>query len=172
MVDLGPYDPDPQSHAFARGLGVSDDGSVVVGHGLEQDWPDGEWYDMGFRWTEQEGQWVMDSLGTLGGESSRAYAVAADGSVIVGSSENAAGHWEAFRWENYQMTGLGTLGGSSSYPEAASAGGRVIVGYGSNPAGNLEAWRAVIPEPSTLALLCTFLTAGAVWLWRNNRKRQ
>jgi len=37
-------------------------------------------------------------LGTLGGNRSWAYAVSADGSVVVGWAEDARGRWRAFRW--------------------------------------------------------------------------
>jgi probable HAF family extracellular repeat protein len=51
-------------------------------------------------------------LGTLGGDSSRALGVSADGSVVVGVAENAAGLPRAFRWTAARgMQELGTLGG-------------------------------------------------------------
>jgi hypothetical protein len=37
-------------------------------------------------------------------------------------------------------------------PLDMSDDGRVIVGIGKNPADKIEAWRAVVPEPTTLAL--------------------
>jgi probable HAF family extracellular repeat protein len=40
----------------------------------------------------------MQDLGTLGGDWSAAYGVSADGAVVVGWAENAAGQWRAFRW--------------------------------------------------------------------------
>jgi probable HAF family extracellular repeat protein len=40
----------------------------------------------------------MQDLGTLGGDWSEAYGVSADGSVVVGWAENAAGRERAFRW--------------------------------------------------------------------------
>jgi probable HAF family extracellular repeat protein len=40
----------------------------------------------------------MQDLGTLGGGESEAYGVSADGSVVVGWADNAAGQLRAFRW--------------------------------------------------------------------------
>jgi probable HAF family extracellular repeat protein len=37
-------------------------------------------------------------LGTLGGDWSEAFGVSADGSVVVGVAQNAAGYDRAFRW--------------------------------------------------------------------------
>ena len=69
-------------------------------------------------------------LGTLGGGSSVASAVSADGSVVVGEARNASGLLRAFRWT--QATGmqdLGTLGGDQSEAFGVSADGSVVVGY-------------------------------------------
>lgn len=110
----------------SQALGISADGSVVVGNG---------WSDSGqeaFRWTQAEG---MIGLGDLPGGTfeSVARAVSADGSVLVGWSQSAAG-LEAFRWtKSGGMVGLGDLpGGSfSSQAFAVSGDGSVVVGIGS-----------------------------------------
>jgi probable HAF family extracellular repeat protein len=54
----------------------------------------------------------MQDLGTLGGGRSEAYGVSADGAVVVGWADNAAGQRRAFRWTaDGGMQDLGTLGG-------------------------------------------------------------
>jgi probable HAF family extracellular repeat protein len=72
---------------------------------------------------------TMTDLGTLGGTNSSAYAVSADGSVIVGerslTGDNAS---HAFKYSGSTMTDLGTLGGTLSAANAVSADGSVIVG--------------------------------------------
>ena len=115
--------------------GVSDDGSVVVGE-----------HSVGFggrryayRHTAAGG---IQNLGTLpvagnptGETNSRANAVSADGSVVVGQSDgaSASGTWryQAFRFANGTMTGLGYLasGVTSSDATDVSADGSVVVGY-------------------------------------------
>jgi probable HAF family extracellular repeat protein len=132
MVGLG----DMTGGAFvSQGLGVSDDGSIVVGMG---------WSSSGyeaFRWTEAGG---MVGLGDLSGGSfySWAHGISADGSTIVGESESTLGT-EAFRWtQSSSMVGLGLMAGgehgSSAYD--ASADGSVIVGFG-HFGGHFEAFR-------------------------------
>jgi probable HAF family extracellular repeat protein len=72
----------------------------------------------------------MVGLGDLPGRefSSRAYAISANGKVIVGQSASDRGT-EAFRWENGVMVGLGVLADDwSSAAYAVSADGRVVVG--------------------------------------------
>jgi probable HAF family extracellular repeat protein len=72
---------------------------------------------------------TMTDLGTLGGTTSSANAVSADGSVIVGYSYltgNSVRH--AFKYTGSTMTDLGTLGGTDSFASAVSADGSVIVG--------------------------------------------
>jgi probable HAF family extracellular repeat protein len=113
--------------------GASADGSVVVGMARFG------WYYLAFRW--QNG--VMQDLGTLpGGGWSEAYAVSANGAVVVGWSENNARRRRAFRWENGVMQDLGTLpGGGPSEAYAVSANGAVVVGMAENAAGQRRAFR-------------------------------
>jgi len=81
-------------------------------------------------------------LGTLGGGWSTAYGVSADGSVVVGTADNAAGQGRAFRWTAAGgMQDLGTLGGRSSWAHAVSADGSVVVGTADNAAGQKRAFR-------------------------------
>jgi probable HAF family extracellular repeat protein len=84
----------------------------------------------------------MQDLGTLGGNQSVAYGVSADGAVVVGSAQNAAGQERAFRWtptngmEDLSDT-YSCLLSNGSYFEAAfavSPDGRYIVGRGYNAA--------------------------------------
>jgi probable HAF family extracellular repeat protein len=85
----------------------------------------------------------MQDLGTLGGGSSEATGVSADGSVVVGWATNAAGQERAFRWRaEGGMQNLGTLlFGGSSWASAVSADGSVVVGWAYNAAGLPRAFR-------------------------------
>jgi probable HAF family extracellular repeat protein len=82
-------------------------------------------------------------LGTLpGGTWSDAWGVSADGSVVVGWAQNAAGNRRAFRWTaSGGMQDLGTLGGSDSDARGVSADGTVVVGATLNGAGQWRAFR-------------------------------
>jgi probable HAF family extracellular repeat protein len=112
---------------------MSADASVIVGVG-----PLGVPYGTGaVRWDGDE----LVGLGTLepggrprGGSFSRASAVSADGSVVVGSS-NAFPSDEAFRWENGFMLGLGRLEGNWSGAIAVSADGSIVIGESSGHDG-------------------------------------
>ena len=89
--------------------------------------------------------WKFDGtqidLGTLGGNSSYANAVSADGSVVVGSS-NIASQSHAFRWTSAGgMVDLGTFGGTTSSANAVSTDGSVVVGYAYNASSNQIAFR-------------------------------
>jgi probable HAF family extracellular repeat protein len=82
-------------------------------------------------------------LGTLpGGYESWAYGVSADGAVVVGWADNAAGQDRAFRWTaSGGMQDLGTLGGRESWAYGVSADGAVVVGRVFNAAGQWRAFR-------------------------------
>jgi probable HAF family extracellular repeat protein len=88
-------------------------------------------------------------LGTLGGDWSMAHGVSADGSVVVGWAENAAGYARAFRWTaaggmedlNITFAHLLTDGSELWTANAISPDGRYIVGRGYNAAtGRFEAF--------------------------------
>jgi len=83
----------------------------------------------------------MTDLGTLGGNSSYAYAVSADGAVVMGAAGNAANENRAFRWTGGVMTDLGTLGGNFSYASTVSADGSVVVGQSTLLNGEYRAFR-------------------------------
>jgi probable HAF family extracellular repeat protein len=74
---------------------------------------------------------------------SRAFAVSADGTTVVGGSASDLGY-EAFRWTfDGGMVGLGDLpsGRFSSEARDVSADGSVIVGQGASADSNMEAFR-------------------------------
>ncbi len=121
---------------YASARDVNDAGDVVVGYSTLS-----SGLGHAFRWVEGEG---MSDLGTLvGGATSNAYGVNADGTVVVGRSQvevpvqaatDGAGpvtQDHAFRWvEGEGMHDLGTIGqyrGSSG--EDVNADGSVVVGY-------------------------------------------
>jgi probable HAF family extracellular repeat protein len=85
----------------------------------------------------------MQDLGTLGGRQSYAYAVSADGAVVVSWADNAAGQGRAFRWTaSGGMQDLGTLPGyDRSYASNVSADGSVVVGRAANAAWQSRAFR-------------------------------
>ena len=97
-------------------------------------------------WSQQP---LLTWLGTLGGNSSVALGVSADGAVVVGAAQNAAWNWRAFRWTaaggmedlNTTYASLLTPGSSLTAAFAISLDGRYIVGVGLNvAAGRTEAF--------------------------------
>src|SRR5689334_4196466 len=81
----------PGSNTFSSGYGVSDDGSVVVGHS-------GNNYYYGssshaFKWTSDTGIQDLDVLAPAAG----AFAVSADGTIIAGSE--TSGSVKAVLWD-------------------------------------------------------------------------
>jgi probable HAF family extracellular repeat protein len=138
--------------AEAIGEDANRDGSIGVGQARDKD---GFWKAV--RWTPSGG---TEDLRTLGGSQSAAFAVSADGSVIVGQSliTSALGSERAFRWTTRKQMqdlkrelldhGVKSVENWILLSAAdVSADGTVIVGYGRNPNKNFEAWVAVLPLP-------------------------
>lgn len=124
MTGLGDL---PGGEFRSEALGVSADGSVVVGRGystLAEHEP--------FRWTQATG---MVGLGGLPGynRGGFAYGVSADGSIVVGYAIGDGITGEAFRWTQAGgMVGLGDFpgGDTSSIAYGISDDGKIIVGRG------------------------------------------
>ena len=133
MVSLGDL---PGGAICATAFAASIDGSVIVGESVSGTYSTGM---EAFRWTEVTG---MVGLGTLGGNDSRAHAVSADGSVVVGRSYTLS-EGAAFRWTATSgMSDIGNLGGVEGAPPApyscaygVSADGSVVVGGSYSPSG-------------------------------------
>jgi probable HAF family extracellular repeat protein len=104
----------------------------------------------------------MQDLGALGGDWSWAYAVSADGTIVVGQAETATRRFHAFRWTaagmedlNLTYASLLTPGSVLTLPTAISPDGRYIAGVGYNATtGRLEAFLLdTVPEPASLLVL-------------------
>jgi len=122
----------------AWAFGVSADGQAIVG--MAQD-TTGRY--RAFRWTPTG---RMQNLGVLPGyERSSAFAVSADGAVVVGTvARNNGGNWQhhAFRWTQAGgMQNLGTLGGVNSYATGVSGDGSIVVGYAEDANRQYRAFR-------------------------------
>ncbi len=137
-------------------LGVSADGSTVVGSAVNSD-GNAE----AFVWTAASG--TMTGLGFLPGAAypySVATGVSADGSTVVGYAASADSPYEAFVWTatSGTMTALGFLSGTHSthsYANGVSADGSTVIGYSSNADGNAEAfvWTATSGTMTGLGFL-------------------
>ena len=107
------------------GLGINSAGHVVgdseVAQGVRQ----------AFRWIDGDANGVADpgemvNLGTLGGDTSRAWAIN-DSGIIAGYSQNAPGDNHAFIYNDLAgMVDLGTLGGSESFAYDINELGHVV----------------------------------------------
>lgn len=141
--------------------GCSDDGTVVIGAST-----DSKGNLLATHWDPTG----TGSLGTLGGNSSEAHAVSADGAVIVGGAglPFVAGisEFSAFRWNSATrkmeqlsriLENLGVTDVQFCHQVPCPAGtwflqlalgissdGNVIVGFAQDPNGNLQAYRAVV----------------------------
>ena len=84
----------------------------------------------------------MEELRTLGGPSSAAFGVNADGSVAVGWSLTSLGSQHAVLWEGSKsIIDLGTLGGQNSWAYGVNADGSVVVGWSETKYGFTHAFR-------------------------------
>lgn len=133
MTDLGTLDAGNSGYSHATA--VSADGNVVVGH-ADIDASSG--LQHAFKHTEASG---MIDLGTLGGQTSQALGISADGHVVVGMAQTATGGTQAFKYtDTAGLVGLESWGGDS-FAYGASADGSVIVGGAATTTGYTHAFR-------------------------------
>jgi probable HAF family extracellular repeat protein len=141
---LDPLSGDVTSIAYAVNADPDDaslDGTVVVGASVTLQIPAPKLNAV--RWVAGGNTEKLGSL-TPGGDST-AFGVNKNGSVIVGSAQNAVNIQRAFRWvagpgggvTGSIITDLGTLvGGTSSQAKDVNAAGDIVVGVSSSSAGN------------------------------------
>ncbi|WP_428387350.1 hypothetical protein [Mucisphaera sp.] len=121
---------------FARALGVSGDGSTVVGFQAWSPTGSNEFSTQAIIWTAHEGVQLLGQLPT-GESSAAATATNQDGSVVVGTLGNdfffsKSSGAEAFRWtstEGYEGLGQLSDGVNFSFATSVSDDGSVIGGY-------------------------------------------
>lgn len=102
-----------------------------------------------------------------------------DGSVVVGLS--VSGNNEAFIFDDASGIrpiksvlendlGLDLTGWTLFEATGISGNGNVIVGSGINPSGFQEGWIAIVPEPSTNALLFGITALGLAFVFRRRSR--
>lgn len=142
-------------------LEISDNGNVVTGR-----MGDTAANRRGFRWTKETGAVELGHLPD--GPWMGAAGASADGSIIVGNSQNVSPQrmaiWDAAHGPRYlddilaNELGLGgaMAGWSGLITFGISGDGRSVFGQGTNPNGNTEGWIAymgsAVPEPTTSCL--------------------
>ncbi|WP_161956747.1 hypothetical protein [Sphingosinithalassobacter portus] len=117
MREVGYLPTDNPLGAFTLAEAVSGDGGVIVGSARGETGNN----SVAFRWTEETG---IVSLGTLGGDSSKATDVSEDGTTVVGFSDNAQGQSRAFIWRSAMQDFanlLASFGGLAEESELAIA---------------------------------------------------
>jgi probable HAF family extracellular repeat protein len=123
-----PDQSSPDGAEISSGWGVSGDGSTVVGLGWHTNYK-----AEGFQWSEATG---MVGLGQPANRSSRASAISADASTVVGFFEHPSyGYRRAVRWINGGVPDLFLGQDMVGEAQAANSDGSVIVG-GASPTGS------------------------------------
>jgi len=120
---------DQQCRGEGSAMGISSDGSVVVGHATIA--YEGNCGDYAYRWTSDEGARFLTTPGSA--TYSWALGVSANGAVVVGMVLQ-----RPFRWDD---RGLQALSENLGQARAASADGSVVVGWVSDNPYNYNGMR-------------------------------
>src|SRR5262249_31353215 len=125
---IGSFTPDalPCGQLLSAAYGVNGGGAVIVGLG----W-DGCSQANGFRWDTASG--VTDLGSIVATRSSRANAISADGSVIVGWSDQATGFRQGARWVGGAWQWLDNEYGPVGEALAVNSNGSINVPYHRGP---------------------------------------
>ncbi|MCS7300491.1 MAG: hypothetical protein NZ556_02920, partial [Fimbriimonadales bacterium] len=121
----------PAGFSGSYATGVSPDGTLITGYLM-----DARGRTFGFRWTQIQGLQALPSL--TGGLFTMGAAVAEG--IIVGSSRNSMGRWQAVRW-NGNTEPLNITGSQNSFATAVASDGNTIVGYSVDSTGRARAFR-------------------------------
>jgi probable HAF family extracellular repeat protein len=135
------------SNWYSQGLGISADGSTVIGILHNGTWPDPYLYPYrSFIWQEYKGMRVIETLG--GNRTWVFHAVTRYGTEVFGASQNSNGEWRAFVWsENEGIRDLNLI-----YKDIIPSGwvlravydcspdGRFLVGMAEGPSGVIRAF--------------------------------
>lgn len=111
---------------YSKAYGVSADGLKIII----------DIYPNAYRWTQAGG---LQNLGTLGGSSSMAGDISADGTYICGTSYVSAGDPYAFRWK--EGVGMEQIGIFYSFAKGISDDGNTVTGFETGSAGMYRAFR-------------------------------
>jgi uncharacterized membrane protein len=151
---IAPLPDLPGGNQRTVATGVSYDGNVIVGYG-SSDLASGEYEDEAFRLVQGG---PLEPLGDLpGGQfTSRAWAVSADGSIVVGTGRTERGT-EVFVWDGSSgmrrlqdvlaQHGLDVANWRLTSVANISADGSTFAGQGLNPQGLQQGWIAHIEPP-------------------------
>jgi probable HAF family extracellular repeat protein len=140
MQDLGAGD-------WSKAYGISADGSTIIV----------DIYPNAYRWTQSGG---LVDLGNLGGSSSSASDISADGSYICGFSYVSAGDPYAFRWT--EGVGMEQIGTFYSFGRGISADGTTITGFETGSAGIYLAFKWTQSGGFTFNIAGNFSQGNAV----------
>lgn len=123
----------PGGPTESYGLGVSGDGSLIVGRGT-----DGSFHNyQAAKWPNSSTVIPLENLPSTLDNSSCALGISNDGSVIVGWCEDSTSYRFAVRWtESGGVEKLSGIGGDSSADDA-SCDGSIIVGEGKPLGGGM-----------------------------------
>ncbi len=146
---------EPLQGVFRTAVGVSADGTTIAGE-----------TSMGeaMKWTESDGAVTIGAVGVF----SFANAANADGSILVGVSEDVAALWDA----DNALTSLGTLGGAESEAFSISAAGNIVVGGSQDTSGAFRPFRwtldtgmeeLAVPDGATFGS-ATFITGNGTYI--------
>jgi hypothetical protein len=158
--------PIPGGLSLAEAEDVSDDGSIVLGHVIE-DTAIGQ-LRFAARWTETQG-WqklpmVDENYVTCGGPWTSAYDMTPDGNVVVGLAWHDGCKADPFRWTAETGTVLLPKTSSGARANAVSDDGTVVAGFDNNPDYGIRrgaVWTA--DDPSNPLSSFTESIAPSVW---------
>jgi len=155
-MSIVPLSP-PNNAAVSYTTGINDRGQIVGAAGPDLN------HVVAVLWTVHRDRTLATAFGTLGGDSSLAFAINNQGE-IAGQAQIPSGDWHSTRWQDGQITDLGNFGTDPLGVAYAINNLGQIVGFSGQGFNDIATAHALLWQNGSMINLQTKIAANSSWV--------